>query len=120
MLLSSLDSWLYGHGSFLSTAPTFAPLNALLYNLDAANLATHGTHPRWLHACVNAPMLLGVPECMDAAVRVAKWCVVRKAQQSRKRKGKDKEVEVHEAQVLSDSLRKRECLLRSSREASFD
>lgn len=35
------------------------PLNAFKYNINPANLARHGTHPRWLHALVNAPMLLG-------------------------------------------------------------
>lgn len=108
LLLSSLDSWLYGHGAFLSTAPTFAPLNALLYNLDSSNLATHGTHPRWLHVCVNAPIILGVPQCLDAVERAVKWCTSRKAQRSRNRKGKGKEVELDEAQVLSNSMRKRE------------
>lgn len=38
---------------------SIAPLNALLYNSDPENLARHGTHPRWLHAAVNLPLLLG-------------------------------------------------------------
>ena len=37
------------------------PLTLLLYNLDPSNLAQHGTHPRWLHAIVNMPMLYGPP-----------------------------------------------------------
>lgn len=39
--------------------PVVAPLNAARYNADAANLALHGTHPRWLHAVVNGPMIFG-------------------------------------------------------------
>lgn len=38
---------------------TIAPLNNLLYNMDPNNLAIHGTHPRFLHALVNAPLLFG-------------------------------------------------------------
>jgi phosphatidylinositol glycan class Z len=37
-----------------------APLNALLYNVRGENLAQHGLHPRWLHAVLNAPLVLGV------------------------------------------------------------
>jgi phosphatidylinositol glycan class Z len=37
-----------------------APVNAALYNLKTENLAQHGVHPRWLHAVVNAPMVLGL------------------------------------------------------------
>lgn len=40
--------------------PLIAPLNSFLYNLQEENLAEHGLHPRWLHAVVNAPMLLGI------------------------------------------------------------
>lgn len=36
-----------------------APLNNLLYNLRAENLANHGIHPRITHAAVNAPALFG-------------------------------------------------------------
>lgn len=36
-----------------------APLHNFLYNADPENLARHGTHPLWLHACVNLPLLLG-------------------------------------------------------------
>jgi GPI mannosyltransferase 4 len=35
-----------------------APLNNLLYNLDPANLAKHGLHPRYLHALVFVPLML--------------------------------------------------------------
>jgi hypothetical protein len=37
----------------------FTPLNSLLYNLNADNLAQHGLHPRVTHFCVNMPMLCG-------------------------------------------------------------
>ena len=33
------------------------PLNFLAYNTRASNLATHGVHPHYLHALVNAPLL---------------------------------------------------------------
>lgn len=35
------------------------PYNNLLYNLSPENLAEHGLHPRWLHAVVNLPMVVG-------------------------------------------------------------
>ncbi|KAH8928967.1 glycosyltransferase family 22 protein [Atractiella rhizophila] len=37
-----------------------APFNLLKYNMDEANLALHGLHPRWLHALVNGHILFGV------------------------------------------------------------
>ena len=40
-----------------------APLNNLLYNLRAENLAKHGIHPRITHAAVNAPALFGPMIC---------------------------------------------------------
>jgi phosphatidylinositol glycan class Z len=36
-----------------------APLNALLYNSQVANLKDHGLHPRWTHALVNMFLLYG-------------------------------------------------------------
>lgn len=48
----AVDSYYYGR--FVVT-----PLNAFLYNLDSSNLALHGLHPRYLHALVNLPLLLG-------------------------------------------------------------
>jgi phosphatidylinositol glycan class Z len=47
-----LDSWYFGQ-------TVFTPLNFVRYNSDPANLAQHGIHPRWLHAAVNLPLLLG-------------------------------------------------------------
>ncbi|KAH9944881.1 Alg9-like mannosyltransferase family-domain-containing protein [Amylocystis lapponica] len=35
------------------------PLNFLRYNISPSNLAEHGLHPRWLHAVVNLPMIIG-------------------------------------------------------------
>lgn len=49
-----LDSRYYGGGRLHVT-----PLNAALYNLQKSNLEQHGVHPRFLHALVNAPMILG-------------------------------------------------------------
>lgn len=39
--------------------PVITPLNNLLYNTKAENLALHGTHPFYLHAVANLPQLLG-------------------------------------------------------------
>lgn len=36
-----------------------SPLNAFLYNVQTENVALHGLHPRYLHALVNFPLLLG-------------------------------------------------------------
>lgn len=40
------------------------PINALLYNVKTDNVAQHGLHPRWLHAVVNLPMIVGVANCV--------------------------------------------------------
>lgn len=48
---------------YYSSSPqsiVIAPLNAAIYNFKNENLALHGTHPRWLHAVINAPMILGL------------------------------------------------------------
>jgi GPI mannosyltransferase 4 len=37
----------------------WTPWNNAKYNLDPANLSTHTTHPRWLHALINLPALYG-------------------------------------------------------------
>jgi len=37
----------------------FTPLNNLMYNLDAVNLALHGSHPWYQHVLINLPQLLG-------------------------------------------------------------
>lgn len=50
------------------------PLNAFLYNMDSANLALHGLHPRYLHALVNLPMLLG-PVLVLRLRPSARWLV---------------------------------------------
>lgn len=39
--------------------PSVTPVNNLLYNSQASNLALHGLHPRYQHALVNLPQLLG-------------------------------------------------------------
>lgn len=51
----------------------FVPLNALRYNLQPSNLAEHGIHPRWLHAVVNAPMILGVVPYVSLLVRIPEY-----------------------------------------------
>lgn len=50
-------------------AVTLTPLNSLAYNLDPANLALHGTHPRWTHVAVNFPLLFG-PAALVAVVAI--------------------------------------------------
>ncbi|KAG8532095.1 uncharacterized protein KY384_003732 [Bacidia gigantensis] len=45
-------------GAVLSS-PTITPLNSLLYNTSATNLAKHGLHPYYQHLLVNLPQLLG-------------------------------------------------------------
>ena len=62
LILSALDT-AYFQPHHLFTFPpqwVLTPLNSLLYNLRSENLALHGTHPRWLHAVVNWPMMFGV------------------------------------------------------------
>ncbi|SJX64581.1 related to SMP3-alpha 1,2-mannosyltransferase involved in glycosyl phosphatidyl inositol biosynthesis [Sporisorium reilianum f. sp. reilianum] len=44
------------------------PLNALRYNAKTANVAQHGLHPRWLHAMVNLPMMVGAANCVVVAM----------------------------------------------------
>ena len=51
-VLITLDSVYFG--SFQLTV-----MNSFLYNLDPANLAAHGIHPRYLHALANMHILFG-------------------------------------------------------------
>lgn len=50
--------------TFWGTKWVIPPINALLYNLKTENVAQHGLHPRWLHALVNMPMIVGVANCV--------------------------------------------------------
>ena len=80
VLLASVDALLFGalridwvgwglgngvplrvHGHLV-----WPPLTNLMYNLDAGNLAKHGTHPHWLHALGNMPLMFG-----PAAIAIA-------------------------------------------------
>lgn len=54
---SSGNEWREGYTTWWP--PVIAPLNAASYNANTSNLALHGTHPRWLHAVVNGPMMFG-------------------------------------------------------------
>ena len=45
--------------AFAKDTLVIPPMNAFLYNADAANLATHGIHPRATHALLNAPLAFG-------------------------------------------------------------
>ncbi|KAJ3021848.1 alpha 1,2 mannosyltransferase [Thoreauomyces humboldtii] len=53
-LCIAIDTWFYG-GAHM----TVTPWNNFKYNADPANLALHGTHPRWTHMLVNLPALIG-------------------------------------------------------------
>lgn len=59
----TLDTEFYTEGrvtwATLFSNPIITPLNNLKYNLQSSNLALHGTHPRYQHALVNLPMLIG-------------------------------------------------------------
>lgn len=44
------------------------PVNAMLYNVKTENVAKHGLHPRWFHAVVNLPMMIGVANCVVLVV----------------------------------------------------
>lgn len=56
---------------------TLTPLNSLVYNLNPANLALHGTHPRWTHAVVNFPLLFGPAVLGIASVLRGAACALR-------------------------------------------
>jgi GPI mannosyltransferase 4 len=62
-----VDSHYYGRW-------VLTPLNAFLYNMDPSNLALHGIHPRYLHAFVNLPLLLG-PVLLLRLRPSARWLV---------------------------------------------
>ena len=47
------------HVRDLFNTAVFTPLNNLMYNADAANLAKHGLHPFWQHFVANLPQLIG-------------------------------------------------------------
>ncbi|KAI7187475.1 hypothetical protein D0869_11560 [Hortaea werneckii] len=54
----------YYTGSRLNFSTLFqdcilTPYNNMLYNMDSANLAQHGSHPFWQHFIANLPQLLG-------------------------------------------------------------
>lgn len=50
----AFDTWVYGSDSYV-----VAPLNNVLYNTKASNLAQHGIHARWTHLLASIPQLLG-------------------------------------------------------------
>lgn len=72
--ISSSASQPYLLTKALQRPPVLAPLNAFLYNLQSDNLGKHGIHPRWLHAVVNAPMIIGVSLWIASLVAAAKSC----------------------------------------------
>lgn len=63
---------------FGSVPLRLTPLQAVLYNMDSANLATHGIHPRWTHAVVNVPLMFG----LLPAVVLWQWLVAKVPQTS--------------------------------------
>ncbi|KAN0062498.1 alpha 1,2 mannosyltransferase [Thecaphora frezii] len=60
------------------------PLNAFLYNVKPANVAVHGVHPRWLHAVVNFPMVVGV--AMAGTLVSAAWGEIKRRSRRKERK----------------------------------
>ena len=71
--LAERDTTFYTHAAKISgieaatlwgTQWVVPPVNALLYNIRTENVAQHGLHPRWLHAVVNLPMMVGVANCI--------------------------------------------------------
>ena len=68
LVFVGIDSSFYGCGVVVT------PLNALLYNVNTTNVATHGLHPRYVHSVVNLPMLLG-PVVVSALKPSASWIV---------------------------------------------
>lgn len=82
MACTLADSWLYGALSWSASRGATQgrlvspPIINFLYNLDPANLAQHGLHPRWLHAVVNAPLLFSGPAVLSylaLARLVCRW-----------------------------------------------
>ena len=74
--LSVCDSLLYGQlvldwTSGARGTLVWPPLTNLVYNLDASNLAKHGSHPRWQHVVVNMPLMFG-----PAALLLLLWGAV--------------------------------------------
>lgn len=60
-----------------SPLPLVAPVTNARYNLDPANLALHGTHPRWNHALLNMSIMYGPAWWLlvaGAAVQVQRTC----------------------------------------------
>lgn len=47
------------HLSSILEHPVITPINNLLYNSQASNLALHGTHPLYQHFLINLPQLIG-------------------------------------------------------------
>ncbi|CEH11890.1 Putative alpha 1,2 mannosyltransferase [Ceraceosorus bombacis] len=94
------DSKLY-RGKWFSSPLLLAPINLLRYNLDPQNLAEHGTHPRWLHVVVNAPIVLGASVWLYGALKISLWAAGRKVERRKKVKGKAKEIDVDAAVQLT-------------------
>lgn len=55
--------------TFWRTKWVVPPVNALLYNVKTDNVAQHGLHPRWLHAVVNFPMMVGAANCIVVVIQ---------------------------------------------------
>ncbi|QLQ78255.1 hypothetical protein HG537_0A05020 [Torulaspora globosa] len=58
-VVSSLVFVLIDTRMYRSSEFTITPLRNLLYNFDEANLEKHGLHPRYQHALINLPQILG-------------------------------------------------------------
>lgn len=53
--------------------PVVVPINSAFYNLKIDNLALHGTHPRWLHFAINAPMIVGIGPWLYCLASFVNW-----------------------------------------------
>ena len=62
--------------SLWETGWVIPPINALRYNVRTENVKEHGLHPRWLHAVVNLPMMVGVGNCI--VIVICGWQLVKR------------------------------------------
>ncbi len=56
------------------------PVNFLLYNIRTENTDIHGSHPRWLHGVVNAPLMFSVAWLVAVSQVPLSWEDPRSAQ----------------------------------------
>ncbi|EPQ31272.1 uncharacterized protein PFL1_01457 [Pseudozyma flocculosa PF-1] len=89
------DSRYYARG----TRWVLAPFNAFTYNMRTQNVALHGVHPRWLHALVNLPMIVGA-----APVATLIWAAVVRCKRRSRSGSVDKRVSDRPAPGVSSAV----------------